>query len=291
MTARAYGLLALAVTAVALTAPSASRAGSGDSVHCYDPARQMVRPTAAADCRGRVVGPAEAAALRAQRARYVRRAVTAPPQPHPAIIGSGIFVSDRGDVLTNRHVIDSCRAISVLQPDGRTVPARVIARSRMYDLGLLRTGKRPTETAAFAPQGLTNGHPVAITGFPVYRLPPVRPQTIEGRYLNQRQGGTDGIMVLAAAVMPGASGSPVVNRSGAVAGLVFARNDTTRMPTAFGNGSHDTPPDRTYAIPTSALQRFLSAHGVPFRMAKADDAEARSYTVRVNCYRNSPRSQ
>jgi S1-C subfamily serine protease len=268
-----------AVLALVSALSPVRQAGAVKLVHCYEQDRKIVRQTAANACAGRVINADEAQAIRDQRARYVQGSVAAPPPVRPNAIGSGFFVSARGDVLTNRHVVESCRRISLLTPDGKTIPANLVSVSGTYDLVLLRTDARPNATAAFASDQLENGHPVTITGFPVRKLPLVRPETTRGLYLRQRQGGSDGVMELAATVWGGSSGSSVVSRNGTVAGMVFARNDRSR---AAGTIAHPAP-DRAYAIPASALRAFLAARAVQFRAADAQDTAPDRYTVRVNC--------
>jgi len=273
-------IIAVAVALALISALSpVSQAGAVDLVHCYEQDRNIVRQTTADACTGRIVSADEARTIREQRARYVRGSVNAPPPVRPHGIGSGFFVSARGDVLTNRHVVETCRRISLLTPEGKTIPASVGAVSDLYDMALLWTEAQPKVTAAFASGQLEEGHPVTITGFPVRKLPLVRPAVTRGLYLGHLKGEPAGVMVLAAKVWGGSSGSSVVTRNGTVAGMVFARNDQTGKAAKV---SH-RPPDRTYAIPASALRAFMATRDVRFLAANTHDVAPDRYTVRVNC--------
>ncbi|MCA9492185.1 MAG: PDZ domain-containing protein [Myxococcales bacterium] len=52
--------------------------------------------------------------------------------------GSGFFVSEVGELVTNWHVIDGATSVTVLFDDGHRVPARVVGGDRALDLALLR---------------------------------------------------------------------------------------------------------------------------------------------------------
>lgn len=255
------------------------QASAVELIYCYEARRQIVRQTAPHACSGRVVSAAEAEVIRQQRARYVQDAVRSPPPPRPSTLGSGFFVSRQGHVVTNRHVVEQCHEISVLTPEGRTITARLASVSDRYDMALLQTNARPAVTGVIATKPLRVGHPIRITGFPVRKLPRVRPLESEGLYLQTRRLGPDGVLVLAAKVWSGSSGSSVVAADGTIAGLVFARN-----PGGLAAAADRPPPDRTFAIPAKALHAFLTASGIRIATARAHNVAPERYTVRVNCH-------
>ena len=60
--------------------------------------------------------------------------------------GSGVAVGDRGEVLTNAHVVDACAQIIVRSPPGDSATAQLIARDEKNDLAVVRT--RPLSSVA-----------------------------------------------------------------------------------------------------------------------------------------------
>src|SRR5215471_502955 len=60
--------------------------------------------------------------------------------------GTGFFVSKDGRLLTNFHVIDSCRQLTV-QSGRLTGTARVVATDAANDLALLATNLKPVRIA------------------------------------------------------------------------------------------------------------------------------------------------
>jgi S1-C subfamily serine protease len=64
-------------------------------------------------------------------------------------MGSGVIFSADGAVLTNNHVIEGARAITVRFKDGRAFAARVIGRDPATDLAVLRVDVKNLPVAAF----------------------------------------------------------------------------------------------------------------------------------------------
>ena len=84
--------------------------------------------------------------------------------------GSGVFISDTGQVLTNDHVIDGCREIWVRRNGDATKAASIIARDTANDLALLVSDLHvdATDVASFrADSPLRAGESIAVYGFPL----------------------------------------------------------------------------------------------------------------------------
>src|SRR3974390_990544 len=74
--------------------------------------------------------------------------------------GTGFFVNQAGDVVTARHVVDGCNAVSVLK-DGRSVPALVRNSGGNFDIAVLHSAMKPAVAAVFAKTAaLERGEPV-----------------------------------------------------------------------------------------------------------------------------------
>ncbi len=59
-------------------------------------------------------------------------------------LGSGVLVSDNGEVLTAAHVVQSADRVMVQFPSGERIEARVLGSAPSADLALLRLAHRPT---------------------------------------------------------------------------------------------------------------------------------------------------
>ncbi|MGZ9112695.1 MAG: S1 family peptidase, partial [Rhodoplanes sp.] len=134
--------------------------------------------------------------------------------------GTGFFINARGDFVSALHVADRCPRPALQTPEGIIV-GTLIATSEPLDIAVVRTGRTQ---AAYA-------------RFPDYPAPWLMEPVAIGRY--RACGGLDswsvttatatsmlmfgqGSIALAAAspIVGGNSGSPVIDRSGAVVGMV-----------------------------------------------------------------------
>lgn len=131
-------------------------------------------------------------------------------------------------MVTNAHVVAGANRVQVERPDGRTFSATVVLFNPEIDVAVLRV-----PGISLAPLNLINADPSrgttgAVIGYPggggeqavpaaVRGTETAQGRDIYGDNLVQRR-----IEVLAAHVIPGNSGGPVVDRDGNVIGLVFA---------------------------------------------------------------------
>jgi len=74
-----------------------------------------------------------------------------PVQPHKALsAGSGFIVDKAGYVVTNNHVVDASKKITVKLPDGRSFTAKLVGTDAMTDVALLKINSdKPLPTVEF----------------------------------------------------------------------------------------------------------------------------------------------
>jgi len=74
-----------------------------------------------------------------------------PQQPHRALsAGSGFIIDKAGYVVTNNHVVDSSKKITVKLPDGRSFTAKLVGTDPATDVALLKiTSEKPLPTVEF----------------------------------------------------------------------------------------------------------------------------------------------
>ncbi|MBD2459450.1 trypsin-like peptidase domain-containing protein [Oscillatoria sp. FACHB-1407] len=137
----------------------------------------------------------------------------------PGARGSGFLIGSSGLVVTNQHVIGSTFAVKVKLYDGSTHVGRVLKRDASYDVALLQL-----DEAVEQPMGLpichTNavkvGEAVVAIGNPLALSNTVTQGVVSGfRYDSSRN-----LIQTDAAINPGNSGGPLLNRQGAVIGIV-----------------------------------------------------------------------
>ena len=207
--------------------------------------------------------------------------------------GTGFVVSAQGDVLTNNHVIDGCRAVRVRSSDQQSVAARVIAAEADSNLALLRAADLQVgAVAAFrAGRGIRPGDDVVVLGYPLYgsRMVTAAEAIVTTGTVSALAGpGEDRrILQLTAPVQPGNSGGPVLDSAGNLVGVVVAKLDALVVADAIG----DIPQNINFAIQAWMAQTFLDSHAIEYRtepsgaaLGLADVASAaRAFTVLVEC--------
>ena len=82
-------------------------------------------------------------------------------QPRMAMAqGSGFFISADGYIVTNNHVVDHAKDVTITTTDGKTIPARVIGTDPKTDLALLKVTKAATIRSCPSPRR----RPASATG-------------------------------------------------------------------------------------------------------------------------------
>ena len=155
--------------------------------------------------------------------------------------GSGTVITPQGDVVTNAHVVEKGKAFRVVFADGRELPAKLIGTDTLSDLAVLRVQPPKPEVfkhaefasandlqagdtvlAMGAPWGLSNSMSAGVVNNPRRLLvslfddeadyeETLGPDLPTGRYYAWIQHD--------AAIAPGNSGGPLVDRNGRIVGV------------------------------------------------------------------------
>ncbi|XYH96984.1 trypsin-like peptidase domain-containing protein [Sorangium sp. So ce1128] len=136
-------------------------------------------------------------------------------------LGSGVVFSPDGGILTNNHVIDGARAITVRLRDGRMFAGRVAGRDPATDLAVLRIDAKDLPVATFADSDAARvGAWVVAIGSP-FGLG----HTVTTGVLSAKGRGGVGVndvedyLQTDASINPGNSGGPLVDLDGRVLGI------------------------------------------------------------------------
>ncbi len=140
--------------------------------------------------------------------------------------GSGFFVSPRGEILTNHHVIEGASSAKARTADGRMLPVQIVladdSKSDLARLLVLSDDDSPyLPIAADRPQV---GEHVVVMGSPL-GLDQTVTEGIVSAVPEQRAGQSDlepATLQITAAISEGSSGGPVLNLRGEVVGVATA---------------------------------------------------------------------
>jgi len=140
------------------------------------------------------------------------------------VSGSGVIISDKGEVLTNWHVVDKAIDVRCLLLDGRGLDAKVVGSDKDVDLALLQLQLPAGGKTPFAVLGdsdkLKEGDFVMAMGAPwgLSRSVSMGIVSCARRFL---PGASQYSLWLQtdASISPGNSGGPLVNTAGEVVGI------------------------------------------------------------------------
>lgn len=144
--------------------------------------------------------------------------------PDTAGLGSGVILNATGSVLTALHVVDGATKIDVGFADGSSSAAHVVAGQREHDVAVLAVDRLPEVVVPAVLAGPPPiGDPVFAVGNPLGLRDSLTAGVVSAtdRAIGTAQGPTlDGLIQFDAAVNPGNSGGPLLNRAGQVVGVV-----------------------------------------------------------------------
>jgi serine protease Do len=146
-----------------------------------------------------------------------------PQQPHKALsAGSGFIIDKAGFVVTNNHVIDASKKITVKLPDGRSFTAHLVGTDAVTDIALLKIdSNKPLPTVEFGDdKRLRVGDWVVAVGNPFGLSNSVTAGIVSslGRNIESSQQYTNFIQI-DAPINRGNSGGPTFDLRGQVIGM------------------------------------------------------------------------
>jgi S1-C subfamily serine protease len=158
-------------------------------------------------------------------------------------VGSGVVVNDGGDILTALHVVTGATDIQVTFADGTQSSARILVKQPENDIAVIRATTPPTQIVPAVlgnPGAVRIGDEAFAVGNPLGLYGSMSAGVISGldRSFKPTNGNQrlKGLIQIDAAVNPGNSGGPLVNRDGEVIGIVTALVNPTGQDVFIGIG-------------------------------------------------------
>jgi S1-C subfamily serine protease len=153
--------------------------------------------------------------------------LTTPTDGKDVGLGSGVIIDDQGDILTALHVVAGGSGIQLTFADGTTSEAQIANQQPENDIAVLRAVHPPAQIVPATlgnPNAVQTGDEAYVVGNPLGLYSSMSAGVISGlhRTFQPPDGGQKikNMIQIDAAVNPGNSGGPLLNRSGQVIGIV-----------------------------------------------------------------------
>ena len=205
-------------------------------------------------------------------------------------IGSGFIINEDGYILTNYHVIEGAKEVSVTLSDNTTVSAKVVNYDANQDVAMLKITDENVKVPAVAELGDSNalqqGEEVIAIGTP---LSADLSQTVTNgivsalnRNVETESGVVLNLIQTNASINPGNSGGPLVNTKGQVIGI-----NTMKMSGENTEGIGFAIPindisDKIESLSKPILNLGISIRTVDESLASQLKMEQGLYVVEVN---------
>ena len=159
---------------------------------------------------------------------------------HGEGFGTGVVVHPRGTILTALHVVEPAESIRVTFMDGTKSMAFVAASDPDNDTAVLEPAQLPEVVVpAVLGGGVRIGDEAYAVGHPLQLVDSITSGVISGLDRSvEANNGTKlrGLIQFDAAVNPGSSGGPLLNRGGQVTGIVTGLANPSRNGAFIGVG-------------------------------------------------------
>jgi serine protease Do len=208
------------------------------------------------------------------------------------VSGSGVFISGQGYVLTNNHVVEGTKSLTIVLSDGSQEKATIVGTDPYSDIAILKTdGKVPAVATLGNSDLLQPGETVIAIGSPLgdfKNTVTVGVVSATGRSIDTGQGyQIENLIQTDAAINQGNSGGPLVDLTGQVIGIntLIVRNTGTGS-VAEGLG-FAIPVNTAQAVASQILQNGYIAHpylGINYQPITPDIAAAYNLPAQWGVY-------
>jgi S1-C subfamily serine protease len=142
-------------------------------------------------------------------------------------LGSGVIVDNFGNILTSLHVVDGASVITITFADGTRSEGQIVSAMPERDIAVLQALDTPLSVVPAVlgnPNAMRVGDEAFVVGNPFGLYSSMSTGVISGFDRIFKVTGTDveidGMIQIDAAVNPGNSGGPLLNRAGHVVGII-----------------------------------------------------------------------
>jgi 2-alkenal reductase len=206
--------------------------------------------------------------------------------PDRDVSGSGFFVSDHGYIITNAHVVQNMKDVSIILSNGSEQAAVVVGADKYNDIAVLKAeGSVPAVAVLGNSDVLQPGETVIAIGSPLgdfKNTVTVGVVSATGRSIDTGEGyQVEGLVQTDAAINQGNSGGPLLNLAGQVIGVntLIVRGSGGAIAEGLGFA---IPIDTAQAVAAQIIEKGYFAHpflGITYQ--PITPAIARAYDLPV----------
>ena len=189
--------------------------------------------------------------------------------------GSGFYVNSNGYLITNEHVVESCKKVWVKDKDGNN-SGLIIRKDKVIDLAVIKVNKKIQKYTRFG--SIRTGEDAIALGYPLGEVLGSEIKVTKGNIsaLTGYKGNPNSLQ-FTAPIQPGSSGGPLLNERGNLVGVTTANLD------GFQNIN--------FAVKGTIVQKFLAKNNIDFivneseqLMKTADIADmGKKFTIQIIC--------
>lgn len=151
-------------------------------------------------------------------------------------MGSGTILDSNGKILTNNHVVQGAREITITLKDGRVLDGRVVGRCSPHDVAIIQVKEKglpaihlgDSDKLRVGQRVFAIGNPLGLAGGPTVTSGVV---SALNRTIKDNRTMLENLVQTDAAINPGNSGGPLVDTKGRVIAI-----NTAIIPYAQGIG-------------------------------------------------------
>lgn len=168
--------------------------------------------------------------------------------------GTGFAVTNDGHIVTNFHVVDGTKAITVRTFDGVELAARLVKVDAAHDLAVLKVARNLPALAIGDSRQVRPGAYALTVGYPLVPVQGQEAKVTDGM-VNSLSGfsGDVRLFQISVPVQPGNSGGALVGKDGSVIGIVSAKLSDLAVLARTGQ----MPQNVNYAIKSNYLTELL----------------------------------
>jgi S1-C subfamily serine protease len=175
--------------------------------------------------------------------------------------GTGFYVSDKGHIITNHHVIEGCEDMKV-HSKGNVLETTKISEDRRNDLALLKTTETPKHSFALSTESPFPLQDIVVAGYPFGEKVSSTLKFTQGIVSSIAGLGNDYSQIqIDAALQPGNSGGPILDEYGNVVAVAVAKLSLKKILKDFGV----VPENTNFGVKASAVRNLMEGNGVSFK--------------------------